>query len=100
MTEHKLTPDESYRRGDLREQVGRDMERISRRRPTPFWQSLALIGSVGWPIAIAAIGGIWLGRFLDSMWGTGVRVTLLIASVSTLVGTIVAYRAIRRGDRR
>ena len=89
---------DSYRRGDLRAQLERDKERLSRRQPSPFWKSVALIGSVGWPIALSAIGGILLGRYLDRIWGTGVRMSLALVTAATIFGTVIAYRSVTGGE--
>jgi predicted F0F1-ATPase subunit len=89
--------DESHRRGDLRDAVERDLARRRRRETGSFWRSLALIGSVGWPIALLSAGGAWLGHAIDSARGTGVRYTLLLLCVGTGVGAALAWRVARRG---
>lgn len=98
MTEDNRTSGEHYRRADLRSQIERDKDRISRRQPSSFWKSVALIGSVGWPIALSAVGGIWLGRYLDAAWDTGVRATLAVVMITTIAGTMVAYRSVKGDD--
>lgn len=90
--------DERFRRGDARERTRRDLDRFRRREPGGrFWRSFALIGSVGWPIVLLATGGALLGRVIDSRLGTGIRVTLILLTAGTAVGSFVAYRALR-GD--
>ncbi|MEJ2087104.1 MAG: AtpZ/AtpI family protein [Gammaproteobacteria bacterium] len=92
--------DESFERADLRESTKRDVERRRRRDSGPgFWSSLALIGSVGWPIVLLATGGALLGRYLDGHWNTGVRFTLLLLTICTAIGTAIAFRFLRGGDR-
>jgi len=88
------------RRGDTREQTRRDLDRLRRRDPSGgFWPSLALIGSVGWPIVLLATGGGFFGRYVDQRWGTGVRVTLILVVVGASLGTFAAFRAVRRDER-
>jgi ATP synthase protein I len=88
--------DELFRRADTRERTRRDVERLRRREQGGrFWRSLALLGSVGWPIALLATGGALLGRFLDARWGTGIRFTLMLLTVGTGLGTLIAYRSLR-----
>ena len=83
-------------RDDPRERTKRDLERVRRRQPeTGFWSSLALIGSVGWPIALLAAGGAWLGRYLDSRWQTGVRFSLILLTLAATIGTAIAFRSVR-----
>jgi predicted F0F1-ATPase subunit len=84
------------RRDDARDRVRRDLERWRRRESgRRFWRSLALIGSVGWPIVLLATAGALIGRRLDARLGTGVRLTLALLAVGTLAGCLVAYRALR-----
>ncbi|MGR8918780.1 MAG: AtpZ/AtpI family protein [Gammaproteobacteria bacterium] len=91
---------ESFERADMRESTLRDLDRRRRRRSGPrFWSSLSLIGSVGWPIVLLATGGALLGRYLDARWATGVRFTLLLLTIGTLAGTVIAFRVLR-GDER
>ena len=90
---------DGLRRGDTRDRTRRDLERLRRRRSGGhFWSSLALIGSVGWPIVLLATGGALLGRYLDQRWGGGIRMTLMLITLGTAAGTLIAYRSVR-GDR-
>jgi hypothetical protein len=68
------------------------LERLRKREPGHFWRSLALIGSVGWPIVLLATGGAIFGRRLDDRFETGVRFTLLFLTIGTAVGTFIAFR--------
>jgi ATP synthase protein I len=90
--------DDSFRRGDTRDRTRRDIDRLRRREPGGrFWHSLALIGSVGWPIVLLATGGALLGRYLDTRWGTGIRFTFMLLTAGTALGTFIAFRTLR-GD--
>jgi len=91
--------EQSFRRDDPAARARRDVERRRRRAPGGhFWSSLALVGSIGWPIVLLATGGALLGWHLDRRWGTGVRCTLMLLCVGTTLGTWVAFRA-AQGDR-
>lgn len=91
---------DSFTRADLRDSARRDIERRRRRDAGPrFWHSLALIGSVGWPIVLLATGGAVLGHTLDGRWDTGVRFTLLLLTLGTSAGTVIAFRVLRGDDR-
>jgi ATP synthase protein I len=86
-------------RENLREQTRRDIERLQRRQPeSRFWRWVALIGSVGWPIALLGAGGAVLGRYLDARWGSGVRFTLMLLVMGISLGTFIAFRALREDD--
>jgi Putative F0F1-ATPase subunit Ca2+/Mg2+ transporter len=88
-----------FRRGDARERTRRDLARLGRRDSgTRFWRSLALVGSVGWPIVLLATGGALGGQALDRRLGTGVRLTLMLLTLGTAIGVLLAFRAVR-GDR-
>lgn len=92
-------PGNSSRRGDARERTRRDLDRFRQREPGGhFWRSLALIGSVGWPIVLLATGGALLGRSLDGRLGGGVRFTLILLTLGTVLGSSIAYRSLR-GER-
>ena len=91
--------EDRFRRPDARERTRRDIDRLRRREPGDgFWRSIALIGSVGWPIVILATGGAMLGRSIDDRFGTGVRFTLMLLTIGTLAGALIAYRTIRGGS--
>jgi predicted F0F1-ATPase subunit len=89
-------PGEPFRRADPRDRTRRDVDRLRRREPGGrFWRSLALLGSVGWPIVLLATGGALLGRRLDVHFGTGVRLTLMLLTLGTVAGSLLAYRTLR-----
>ena len=92
-----MTEDKSrLRRADARERTRKDLARLARRDPSGrFWRSLALIGSVGWPIVVLATGGALLGRYLDARFDTRVRFTLMLLTLGTTFGSYAAYRTLR-----
>ena len=88
----------SLRRPDARERTRRDIDRFRKRdRGGRFWHSLALVGSVGWPIVLLATGGALLGRYCDERFATGVRFTLMLLTMGATLGSFIAYRSLR-GD--
>jgi hypothetical protein len=87
-----------FRRGDARSSTRRDVARFRRRESDDhFYRSLALIGAAGWPIVLLATGGALLGRYLDARAGTGIRLTLILLMLGTLMGSFAAYRSLK-GD--
>ena len=87
-------------RGDARERARRDFERLDRREPEEhWWRSLALVGSVGWPIVLLAAGGAFAGRALDHSLASAPRFTLLLLLVGTAIGSFIAYRNLREHQR-
>jgi hypothetical protein len=88
-----------FRRGDARERTRLDLERLRRRESGGrFWRSLALIGSVGWPIVLLATGGALLGRYVDGRFDTGIRFTLMFLMLGTVGGSWIAYRTLHGED--
>lgn len=73
----------------------RDLERLSRRQAPSLAASIALIGSVGWPIVLLGAGGGLLGRYLDGLWNLGIAATLTLVLLGTGVGCYIAYRSVR-----
>ena len=50
---------------------------------------------MGWPIVLLATGGALLGRTLDARFDTGIRFTLILLTVGTTLGSILAARSVR-----
>ena len=91
-------PVDRFKRGDVRSRTERDLARLQRREGrSSFLRSVALVGSVGWPIVAFATGGALLGRYLDARWGAGVRFTFMLVFVGTALGTALAFRSVRGG---
>ena len=85
------------RRPDPRERLKQDLSRYTRREPgdASFWQSLSVLGAVGWPIVIATVGGALAGRWLHARWDTGIWLTALLVAVGAAVGMAVAWQLIQ-----
>lgn len=85
------------RRKKLRAAVARDMSRHDRRERSAqsFWHSVAVLGMVGWPIALASVGGAMAGHFLDVRFDTGVHFTLVLLMLGTLLGNLAAWQALK-----
>ena len=87
----------SGRRPDPRESLRRDLSRYTQREPgdRSFWQSLSVLGAVGWPIVLASVGGALAGRWLHAQWETGSWLTAVLVAVGAAVGTAVAWQLIQ-----
>ena len=96
MTESR-SPRDDVRRPDLTAELRRDLRRFDRREPSgrAFWRSLGVLGSVGWPLAAATVGGALAGRWLDARSGTGIRFTLMLLVAGAVVGCVIVWRLIR-----
>ena len=84
-------------RPDVRRALQSNVSRYARRDPSgsSFWRSLSVLGMVGWSIALPAALGAWLGHRLDVGVGSGVRYTLILLTAGVLIGSSVAWRAVR-----
>ncbi len=90
----------SARRQDPRAALDRDLERLERRSSEEsFWHSLALLGTVGWSVAIPSALGAWSGHLLDQRWDTGIHFTLGLLSLGVALGTYTAWRALSDGTK-
>ena len=83
-------------RTDPRAAVRRDSSRLARREPghRTFWRSLGVVGMVGWPIALGSVGGTFVGRYLDSRFDTGIRLTLMLMTAGLLAGCFTAWKTV------
>jgi predicted F0F1-ATPase subunit len=86
------------RRGEADSRARRDLERLHRRDDSgSWWRSLALIGSVGWPIVTLALAGTLIGRALDRHFASGIHLTLMLLVLGTALGTRIAYHGASGG---
>lgn len=79
----------------------RALERDAARREKPrvrgsLLRAMALIGSVGWPIALLTTGGALLGRVVDSRFDTGSVATLGFLAAGAIAGSAIAARSLLR----
>jgi ATP synthase protein I len=84
-------------RPDPKHSLDRDVDRLKRREPSAesFWRSLSVLGTVGWSIALPAAAGAWLGHRLDLQLESGVRFTLMLLVAGVMLGSVIAWRAVR-----
>lgn len=78
------------------QEVRRQANRAQNARRMSFWQSLALVGAVGWMVSVPAVLGALLGRWLDHRWDTGVFWTLALLSLGLVLGCVSAWRHVRK----
>lgn len=90
MNEHDEEEDRFV--GELRRQA----QRAERARHLTFWQGLGLVGSVGWMVALPAVGGALLGRWIDRQLVSGVFWTLSLLVIGLALGSASAWRQVKR----
>jgi ATP synthase protein I len=76
--------------------VRRQAERARRQRPLSFWEGLGLVGAVGWMVCLPAVGGAFVGRWLDGHYGTGIFWTLSLLLLGIVLGAASAWRHVQR----
>lgn len=91
----------NHRRGDLQRAFERDFGVHERRESSEkaFWQSLRILGSVGWPIALLAVGGALLGHWLDEQWHTRFLCALTLIILGVGIGWWTAWRIVKGNHR-
>ena len=78
-------------------EIRRQAERAQVSQRLTFWQGLGLVGSVGWLVALPALLGAFLGRWIDARAGTGVFWTLSLLFAGLAVGCAGAWRHVAEG---
>ncbi len=69
---------------------------MSKKPPPTVWGSLALMGQLGFTIAIPLALGAWVGNYLDGRTNQGSLFLLLGLLLGLIVGIYGAYRLFAR----
>jgi len=81
---------------EARRAVDRDAARVKEpKNRASVLRAMALIGSVGWPIAVLTAGGAILGHWIDARIGGGVAATLGLLTAGAIAGSLLAARSLR-----
>jgi ATP synthase protein I len=79
-------------------EVRRQAERTRLGRDLTFWQGLRLVGAIGWMVALPAVAGAFLGRWIDRQHASGVFWTLLLLVLGLALGCASAWRHVDRSS--
>jgi ATP synthase protein I len=71
-------------------------ERWQREGERSIGQNLALIGVLGWTIVTPMLIGIFVGRWLDRIFGSGIFWTLGLLVAGVALGCSLAWKRIHR----
>jgi ATP synthase protein I len=71
-------------------------ERWRREGERSIGQNLAMIGTVGWTIVVPTLMGIFVGRWLDRSFGSGIFWTLGLLVAGLAAGCWMAWKRIDR----
>jgi ATP synthase protein I len=60
-------------------------------------QNLAWIGVLGWLVVVPMLIGIFVGRWLDKIWGMGIFWTVSLLFLGVVVGCALAWQRMHEG---
>lgn len=61
---------------------------------TSFWQSVGVMGTIGWTVSIPMLAGVFLGRWIDNRLESGHVFMLFCMLVGLIVGCVTAWRIV------
>jgi ATP synthase protein I len=82
-------------------QVGSREARMVRRKREggpSLWRSMAMVGAIGWAVAVPTLVGIALGTWLDRRWPSRFSWTLMLLFAGLVLGCRDAWIRIRRAQ--
>jgi len=71
-------------------------ERWQREGERSIGQNLAMIGALGWAIVTPTLVGIFVGRWLDRLFGAGIFWTLGLLFAGLVAGCVMAWKRMYR----
>lgn len=61
----------------------------------PLWRNLSMIGAIGWLIVIPTLLGVFVGRWLDSYFATGIFWSGALIMLGAGLGSYLAWQRIK-----
>jgi ATP synthase protein I len=58
----------------------------------PLWKNLSMIGALGWLVVLPTLVGVFVGRWLDGMFSSGVTFSGAFTFVGACLGFWLAWR--------
>lgn len=58
----------------------------------PIWKNMSMIGALGWLIVVPTLIGVFLGRWLDDLLGTGITITGALTFLGACLGFYLAWK--------
>ena len=59
-------------------------------------QNLAMIGSLGWTVVVPTLLGIFIGRWLDQVFRSGIFWTLGLLVAGVTIGCVLGWKRMQR----
>ncbi len=73
------------KRQERREAWDKDGER-------PLWKNLSMVGALGWLVVVPTLIGVFVGRWLDGVFETGVTFSGALTFLGAGLGFYLAWR--------
>ena len=61
-----------------------------------LWQNLAMVGALGWLIVTPTLLGVFLGRWLDGHFGTGILFSGALIFLGVALGCYLAWQRVNK----
>lgn len=71
-------------------------ERWRREGERPIWQNLSMIGALGWLIVVPTLVGVFVGRWLDGLFETGIFFSGALIFLGISVGCYLAWHRVNK----
>lgn len=84
---------------NLMRQVGVREARMIRRQKEglpSFWRSVAMVGAIGWSVALPTLIGVAAGTWIDHRWPSRFSWTLMLLFAGLALGCMDAWNRINR----
>ena len=80
-------------------QVGAEQDRMlrARRRTNGNWSGIAILGVIGWSVALPTLAGIAIGLWIDHHWPSRFSWTLMMLIGGLVFGCVSAWLRVK-GD--
>lgn len=62
----------------------------------PLWKNLSMIGALGWLIVTPTLLGVFVGRYLDLRFGTGIFWSGSLIFIGVSLGAYLAWQRISK----
>ncbi|MBN1675871.1 MAG: AtpZ/AtpI family protein [Kiritimatiellae bacterium] len=69
-------------------------EQHEREGDSSFWQSVGMMGTIGWSVSVPTALGVLFGRWLDGRLEAGHVFMVFFMLVGLVVGCVVAWRMV------
>lgn len=85
-------PDDSERLDEAVKKRRERRARAEREDECSIGQNLAMIGAIGWTIVTPTLAGVFVGRWLDQTFGSGIFWTLGLLVLGLVLGCALAWK--------